>query len=45
MRNLIGLYETGDLVDMEYFPNVPQALAAFVAQPAAVKGFGIPSRS
>ena len=45
MRNLIGLYEAGDLVGMEDFPSVTQALAAFVARPAVVKGLGIPSRS
>ena len=45
MRNLIGLYEADDLVGMEDFPNVTQALTAFVVQPAMVKGLGIPSRS
>ncbi|MEO7887129.1 glutathione S-transferase N-terminal domain-containing protein [Polaromonas sp.] len=44
VRNLIGFYEAGDLVEIKNFPHVTRVLAAFVARPAVVKGLGIPER-
>ena len=44
VRNLIGFYEAGDLVEIAKFPNVTRALEMFVARPAVVKGLGIPKR-
>ena len=45
VRNLIGFYGAGVLVDIDKFPNVLRALAAFVARPAVDKGLNIPQRS
>ncbi|RDK00506.1 glutathione S-transferase C-terminal domain-containing protein [Paraburkholderia lacunae] len=45
VRNLIGFYEAGDLVEIADFPNVRRALAAFVARPAVAKGLEIPKRA
>lgn len=44
LRNLVGFYEAGDLVDFQAFPQVQRALDAFVARPAVQKGLLIPSR-
>jgi GST-like protein len=44
VRNLIGFYGAGELVEIKNFPNVTRVLDAFVARPAVVKGLGIPSR-
>ncbi|MDB5744347.1 MAG: glutathione S-transferase [Polaromonas sp.] len=44
IRNLIGFYEAGALVNIDEFPNVLRALAAFVARPAVAKGLEIPER-
>lgn len=44
VRNLIGFYEAGDLVGIDQYPNVTQALQAFVARPAVEKGLNIPPR-
>ncbi|MEO6320056.1 MAG: glutathione S-transferase N-terminal domain-containing protein [Polaromonas sp.] len=44
IRNLIGFYEAGELVNIEEFPNVTRVLAAFVARPAVVKGLEVPKR-
>ena len=44
VRNLIGFYEAGELVNIEEFPNVTRVLAAFVARPAVAKGLEIPKR-
>jgi GST-like protein len=44
VRNLIGFYEAGELVDIHDFPNVRRALAAFVARPAVVRGLDSPKR-
>jgi len=44
VRNLIGFYEAGELVAIQDFPNVQRALAAFVAQPAVVRGLDSPKR-
>ncbi len=43
IRNLIGFYESGDLVGITDFPNVLRALDGFVARPAVIRGLNIPS--
>ncbi|KRP41714.1 glutathione S-transferase [Pseudomonas libanensis] len=43
VRNLIGFYESGDLVGIADFPNVLRALDGFVARPAVIRGLNIPS--
>jgi len=45
VRNLIGFYGAGELVEIQKFPNVTRVLDAFVARPAVVKGLGIPQRA
>ena len=45
VRNLIGLYEAGELVGFDDFAQVKRALAAFVERPAVVRGLNIPKRS
>lgn len=42
VRNLVGFYEAGELVDFARFKNVGRVLEAFVARPAVVKGLAIP---
>ncbi|WP_448685423.1 glutathione S-transferase N-terminal domain-containing protein [Achromobacter xylosoxidans] len=42
VRNLIGFYGAGDLVDFPQFRNVARVLETFVARPAVVKGLTIP---
>jgi GST-like protein len=44
VRNLVGFYEAGELVEFASFPNVKRVLEAFVARPAVVKGLLIPKR-
>jgi GST-like protein len=44
VRNLIGFYDAGDLVEIKNYPNVLRTLEAFVARPAVVKGLNIPKR-
>jgi len=44
VRNLIGFYGAGELVEFERFPNVKRVLEAFVARPAVEKGLNIPAR-
>ncbi|MFY4259421.1 glutathione S-transferase N-terminal domain-containing protein [Achromobacter xylosoxidans] len=43
VRNLIGFYGAGDLVDFPQFKNVARVLETFVARPAVVKGLAIPA--
>ena len=43
VRNLIGFYEAGDLVEIQTFPNVTRALQAFVKREAVAKGLLIPA--
>src|SRR5580698_8499869 len=38
VRNLVGFYEAGDLVEIAKFPHVTRALEAFLARPAVVRG-------
>ncbi|MBA3593879.1 MAG: glutathione binding-like protein [Pseudomonadota bacterium] len=45
VRNLIGFYEAGELVDFDSFGNVKRVLEAFVARPAVIRGLAIPARS
>lgn len=45
VRNLVGFYEAGDLVEFASFPNVKRVLEVFVVRPAVVKGLAIPKRS
>jgi len=44
VRNLVGFYEAGELVEFGGFPNVKRVLEAFVARPAVAKGLLIPKR-
>ena len=44
VRNLVGFYGAGDLVEFSKFANVQRVLAAFVARPAVAKGLEIPKR-
>ena len=43
VRNLVGLYEAGDLVGIGNFPQVTRALEAFLARPAVIRGLNIPA--
>jgi GST-like protein len=44
IRNLVGFYDAGELVDFAQFTHVQRVLAAFVARPAVVRGLDIPKR-
>ncbi|GIZ11322.1 glutathione S-transferase N-terminal domain-containing protein [Pseudomonas sp. NCCP-436] len=44
VRNLIGFYEAGELVQFERFTNVRRVLEAFLARPAVQHGLSIPAR-
>ena len=44
VRNLIGFYEAGDLVQFARFANVRRVLDAFLARPAVQRGLNIPAR-
>jgi len=44
VRNLIGFYEAGPLVQIERFPNVTRVLESFLARPAVIRGLDIPKR-
>ncbi|QKE62614.1 glutathione S-transferase N-terminal domain-containing protein [Aquipseudomonas campi] len=44
VRNLIGFYGAGVLVEFERFANVQRVLERFLARPAVVRGLGIPRR-
>jgi len=45
VRNLIGYYGAGDLVEFSQFTEVQRVLDVFVARPAVAKGLNIPARS
>ena len=45
IRNLIGFYEAGELVQFERFTNVQRVLDAFLARPAVIRGLAIPART
>jgi GST-like protein len=42
VRNLIGFYDAGALVEIDEFPNVTRALDAFLARPAVQSGLAVP---
>ena len=44
VRNLIGFYEAGELVDFASFRNVPEWLERGLARPAVQQGLQIPSK-
>ncbi|MBA2672969.1 glutathione S-transferase N-terminal domain-containing protein [Ramlibacter sp.] len=44
VRNLVGYYAAGDLVEFDRCPEVQRVLAAFAARPAVVRGLAIPAR-
>lgn len=44
VRNLIGFYAAGELVQIERFANVTRALDAFLSRPAVIRGLAIPTR-
>jgi GST-like protein len=43
VRNLVGFYGAGELVQFDGFTHVQRALAAFVARPAVQRGLAIPA--
>jgi GST-like protein len=43
VRNLVGFYEAGDLVEIAKRPNVQRVLAAFVERPAVKRGLLVPA--
>ncbi len=43
VRNLIGFYGAGELVEFERFANVRRVLDAFLARPAVARGLTIPA--
>lgn len=45
VRNLVGFYGAGDLVEFGQFTEVQRVLEAFVARPAVVRGLEIPART
>jgi GST-like protein len=45
IRNLVGFYGAGELVEFERFKQVQRVLDAFVARPAVQRGLDIPPRS
>ena len=44
VRNLVGFYEAGELVEAGKFRNIKRVLEAFLARPAVVRGLDIPKR-
>ena len=44
IRNLVGFYGAGELVEFDSFANVKRVLDAFVARPAVQRGLNIPAR-
>jgi GST-like protein len=44
VRNLIGFYDAGALVEFERFGNVRRVLDAFLARPAVARGLDIPKK-
>ncbi|QTD45283.1 glutathione S-transferase N-terminal domain-containing protein [Ottowia testudinis] len=42
VRNLVGFYEAGDLVQFDRFAEVQRVLDAFVARPAVQRGLQVP---
>ena len=44
VRNLVGYYGAGDLVEFHKFANVKRVLEAFLARPAVQRGLTIPAK-
>jgi GST-like protein len=44
IRNLVGFYGAGELVEFDKYVNVKRVLDAFAARPAVQRGLGIPKR-
>ncbi|WP_324733706.1 glutathione S-transferase N-terminal domain-containing protein [Pseudomonas paeninsulae] len=44
VRNLIGFYQAGELVQIERFANVTRVLDVFLTRPAVIRGLTIPQR-
>ncbi len=44
VRNLVGFYGAGDLVEFARYPNVKRVLDAFLSRPAVERGLNIPKR-
>ena len=44
VRNLVGFYGAGELVEFDRYANVKRALDAFVQRPAVQRGLAIPAR-
>ncbi|KRC30159.1 glutathione S-transferase N-terminal domain-containing protein [Acidovorax sp. Root219] len=44
VRNLVGFYGAGELVEFDQFKEIKRVLHAFVARPAVAKGLNIPAR-
>ena len=44
VRNLVGFYGAGELVEFDRFPQVQRALAAFVERPAVQRGLAVPGQ-
>ncbi len=44
VRNLLGFYDAGALVNIAAYPEVTRVLQAFVERPAVVRGLQIPAR-
>ena len=45
VRNLVGFYEAGELVQFDRFTEVQRVLDAFVARPAVQRGLAVPPTS
>ena len=45
VRNLVGFYGAGELVEFDQFKEIERVLAAFVQRPAVAKGLHIPARA
>jgi GST-like protein len=43
IRNLVGYYGAGELVDFDSFTHVKRGLEAFLARPAVQRGLAIPA--
>jgi GST-like protein len=44
VRNLVGFYGAGELVEFDRYANVKRVLDAFVKRPAVERGLAIPRR-
>jgi GSH-dependent disulfide-bond oxidoreductase len=44
VRNLVGFYGAGEIVQFDQFKNLQRVVDAFAARPAVVRGLAIPKR-